>query len=246
MRDIVDPTRRSSSCAMIATSPFSRLKKQRPCSAWPNGPLIATAHTGLARCFGATAVASSTASAICSHGPSSAPSGQQDREGRAYRPRRTLSVLAIALLALAWPKANFPMLLWNASPSIPIGLYWATSGGPLKGKLAVIRLPERTRQFAHQRDYLPRSALLIKPVAASAGDTVCRHGARVTVNGYRRAMARVRDGRGQVLPRWHGCIRLTASQIFALAATGDSFDSRYVGPIDGESVLAAAVPIWTR
>jgi conjugative transfer signal peptidase TraF len=154
--------------------------------------------------------------------------------------------LAIALLALACPKANFPMLLWNASPSIPIGLYWATSRKPIKGKLAVIRLPERTRQFAHQRGYLPKSALLIKPVVASAGDAVCRHGALVTINGYWGAAARLLDGSGRSLPRWRGRRRLTASQIFALAATGGSFDSRYVGPIDGENVLGTAVPIWTR
>jgi conjugative transfer signal peptidase TraF len=155
--------------------------------------------------------------------------------------------MAIALLALAWPKANAPMLLWNASPSIPVGLYLATSEKPARGSLAIIRLPERVSQLAGRRGYLPSSALLIKPVVASAGDTVCRHGLRVLIHGSWRATARLRDGRGRILPHWRGCVRLTASQIFVLTTTvNNSFDSRYIGPIDGDAVRGTAVAAWTR
>lgn len=155
--------------------------------------------------------------------------------------------MAIALLALTWPKANVPLLLWNASPSIPIGLYMARSEKPARDHLAIVRLNQRVRRFADQRGYLPNSALLIKPVAASAGDAVCRHGGRIMINGRWRATARLRDGRGQVLPYWQGCVRLTGSQIFVLAtAVGGSFDSRYIGPIDGVSVLGTGTTLWTR
>lgn len=152
---------------------------------------------------------------------------------------------AVSLLALIWPKAVAPTFLWNVSPSIPTGLYLATSDKPAKEDLAIIRLPEPVRRLANQRGYLPRSALLIKPVIASAGDTVCRYGAIVAVNGNWRAMARMRDGSRRMLPRWQGCFDLTGSQIFVLGASGDSFDSRYIGPIDGANVLAAGIRIWT-
>ncbi len=192
------------------------------------------------------AAALSTASATCLHGQNSGRLEQQDRirDGRHHLKR--LGVTAIALVALAWPKAIAPTLLWNASPSIPIGLYLATSDKPANGTLAIIRLPESVRRLAHQRGYLPRSALLIKPVIASAGDTVCRYGALIVVNGYWRAMAIVRDGRRRPLPRWRGCIRLIASQIFVLATPVESFDSRYVGPIERGNVLGTGVPIWTH
>ena len=151
-------------------------------------------------------------------------------------------LIAIALFALILPKQDTPQFLWNASPSVPIGLYSLSSRQPSKRRLAVIRLPEPFLGLAHVRGYLPAGTLLIKPVAATAGDLVCRHGATVTINGRTAALAKTADARGRLLPRWRGCMRLTASQVFLLAAGADSFDSRYVGPLDRRYVLGTALP----
>jgi conjugative transfer signal peptidase TraF len=192
------------------------------------------------------AAGSSTASAISSHGPSSA--------GRAIRkatrvPRHrlsTLALLAVGSLALTFPKAGAPVLVWNASPSVPIGLYRLTTRPPLTEALAVIRLPEPLRILAETRGYLRRGALLIKPVAAGVGDTVCRHGPLVTINGRIVARARTVDATGRPLPAWSGCRRLAADQIFVLSADPDSFVSRYIGPIDRARVVGFALPVWVR
>ena len=48
-------------------------------------------------------------------------------------------LLGIGSLAILFPKADAPVLLWNASPSVPIGLYRLASRAPLVGALAVIR-----------------------------------------------------------------------------------------------------------
>jgi conjugative transfer signal peptidase TraF len=192
------------------------------------------------------AAGSSTASAISSHGPSSA--------GRAIRkatrvPRHrlsTLALLAVASLAILFPRSNARLLLWNASPSVAIGLYRVTSRPPLTGALAVIRLPEPLRILAETRGYLRKGALLIKPVAAGAGDTVCRYGPLVTINGRIAAHARTLDAAGRTLPAWSGCFRLAANDIFLLSADPDSFDSRYLGPIDRAHVLGLALPVWVR
>jgi type IV secretory pathway protease TraF len=114
------------------------------------------------------------------------------------------------------------------------------------GALAVIRLPEPLRILAETRGYLRKGALLIKPVAAGAGDTVCRHGSLVTINGRVVAHARTLDGVGRPLPAWSGCFRLAPDQIFVLSADPDSFDSRYMGPIDRVHVLGLAQPVWVR
>jgi type IV secretory pathway protease TraF len=74
------------------------------------------------------------------------------------------------------------------------------------------------------RGYLRKGALLIKPVAAGAGDTVCRDGPRVTINGRNVAHASTLDAVGRPLPAWFGCFRLAADDVFVLSADPDSFD----------------------
>jgi conjugative transfer signal peptidase TraF len=192
------------------------------------------------------AAASFTASAISSHGPSSA--GRDIRKATRVPRHRlsTLALLVVGSLALVFPKAGAPVLVWNASPSVPIGLYRLTSRGPLTEELAVIRLPESLRILAETRGYLRKGALLIKAVAAAAGDTVCRHDALVTVNGRIVARASTVDAAGRSLPAWSGCFRLAADQIFVLSADPDSFDSRYMGPIDRAHIVGIAQPVWVR
>ena len=112
--------------------------------------------------------------------------------------------------------------------------------------MAVIRLPEPFRILAEARGYLRKGALLIKPVVAGAGDTVCRHGALVTISGRIATRARSLDAAGRSLPAWSGCFRLRATDIFVLSADPDSFDSRYMGPIDRADVVGFALPIWVR
>jgi type IV secretory pathway protease TraF len=121
-----------------------------------------------------------------------------------------------------------------------------TKRAPSKDQLAVIRLPEAARALAQTRGYLPRRALLIKPVGAVSGDIVCRHGSFVTINGRLSAIADRMDTRQRVLPRWYGCRRLSTSELFVLSTVPGSFDGRYLGPIERGNVLGTAVPIWTR
>ncbi|HWE19821.1 MAG TPA: S26 family signal peptidase, partial [Hyphomicrobiaceae bacterium] len=160
------------------------------------------------------AAESSTASAISSHGPSSA--GRDIRKATRVPRHRlsTLTLLTVASLAILFPRSGAPVLVWNASPSVPIGLYRVTTRPPLTGALAVIRLPEPLRILADTRGYLRKGALLIKPVAAAAGDTVCRHGALVAINGRVVARASTLDAARRSLPTWSGCFRLAADQIF--------------------------------
>lgn len=147
---------------------------------------------------------------------------------------------------LTWPKAIVPSLLWNGSSSIPIGLYVRINQIPARGQLAIVRLPDPTRLLANERGYLPANARLIKPVVALSGDTVCRRGLVIRINRRLRALASGRDEKQRLLPSWHGCRRLTASEVFVLSTVPGSFDSRYFGPIERGNVLGTAVPLWTH
>ncbi|OJW28002.1 MAG: hypothetical protein BGO51_12915 [Rhodospirillales bacterium 69-11] len=96
------------------------------------------------------------------------------------------------------------------------------------------------------RDYVPRGVLLLKHIAALGGQTVCRKGVAVTIDGRSRAIARAGDSRGRPLPVWHGCHQLRAGDVFLLNVAPDSFDSRYFGVLSGRTVTARATPFWTE
>ena len=155
-------------------------------------------------------------------------------------------MMALGVLAMASPRTNHPRLLWNASPSVPVGLYWIASAAPTTGELAVIRLPEPLRTLAAARGYLPEAALLIKPVTAGMGDLVCRRDATVTINGEVVAHARTADAFGRPLPGWTGCTSLAAGQVLVMSAAPDSFDGRYFGPIDRRHVVGTAHSVWVN
>ena len=119
-----------------------------------------------------------------------------------------LAVMALGVGATALPQHDDrpPWLVWNASASVPIGLYAVdTIIDAHTGDLVVVRPPEPLARFLADRGYLPRGVPLLKHVAALAGQTVCRIGRSVTVDAIEMGEARERDGRGRALPVWEGC-----------------------------------------
>ncbi|MFZ5676709.1 MAG: S26 family signal peptidase [Pseudomonadota bacterium] len=155
------------------------------------------------------------------------------------------AVIACSALALApFAKSN-PTLVWNASPSVPMGLYVIERRQPGLGEIAVLRPPEWAATIADQRRYLPMSALLLKTVAAGEGDVVCRFGRHVFVNGRLRARALRHDKMRRPLPTWQRCFRLCTGQIFMISERKDSFDSRYFGIVEQGQVLGAGRLIFS-
>jgi conjugative transfer signal peptidase TraF len=159
---------------------------------------------------------------------------------------RAMLVAAAAVVAIcASIPTRTPWLVWNASASVPIGLYWIDAPLPVQGDLALVRLPPQMERLADQRGYLPASAHLLKPVAATAGDRVCRIGRTILVRGVVAALAEPKDSLGRTLPNWQGCRVVKAGQLFVLGPTRDSFDSRYFGPVSADRVVGRAHAIWT-
>jgi conjugative transfer signal peptidase TraF len=141
-----------------------------------------------------------------------------------------------------------PALIWNASASVPIGLYAVRPIGALTvADLVVARPPETVASWLHQRRYLPSGAPLIKRVAGLPGDKICRDGLTVSVDGIVLAQARERDHLGRPLPAWQGCFLLHPDQIFLLNSDEPaSLDGRYFGASPLQAVIGSAVPLWTR
>jgi len=139
-----------------------------------------------------------------------------------------------------------PRFIWNASASVPEGLYRVrASANVRRGDLVALRPSPSLSVLMARRHYLPLGLPLLKHVAGLPGDRVCRHEQRVTVNGEAVGDALIRDRRGHPLPRWQGCRRLAVGQLFVMNSTvRDSFDGRYFGPVDRAQIIGRAAPVW--
>lgn len=153
---------------------------------------------------------------------------------------------AALIVAPAWRQPGI-RFIWNASASVPIGLYRIVPGHHVDvTDLAVVMPPAELAAFLDERRYLPRGLPLIKRVLALGGATVCRHGSTITAYDgiYRQALAR--DTRGRPLPDWQGCRTLHDGEAFFMNwDSPDSFDSRYFGPLPLSTIVGRAIPVWT-
>jgi conjugative transfer signal peptidase TraF len=157
-----------------------------------------------------------------------------------------LSVGAVALVSSTTEPAT-PIYVWNASNSVPIGLYRLQPAGRLVvTELVAVRSPEPLATFLHLNGYLPVGVPMLKRVVALPGQTVCRHGLRISVDAIEMGDAKARDGRGRPLPTWQGCRVVSADELFLMNwQSQDSLDGRYFGVLPQSSVIGKALPVWT-
>lgn len=154
-----------------------------------------------------------------------------------------IAALALAVIASSTWHGGL-RVVWNATSSVEIGLYSISRRSPATGDIAAVRLPAAAAELAHVRGYLPRSALLLKPVAAVGGDHVCRRARYILINGRLRAVAADRDRAGRPLPVWRGCRTLRPGDVFVLSQKPDSFDGRYFGVLKAGDVVGGASLLW--
>ena len=153
-------------------------------------------------------------------------------------------VLGVGLSVLFRPA---PRLIWNASASVPIGLYAERPSGALHvDELLVVMPPEPLATFLDERHYLPKGVPLLKHVLALPGQTICRSDRTITVDGVTMGDALDRDHLSRPLPVWHGCRVVAAGDVFLMnRRSGDSLDGRYFGPLPTTAVVGRADPLWT-
>ncbi|WP_213737838.1 S26 family signal peptidase [Bradyrhizobium sp. dw_411] len=156
------------------------------------------------------------------------------------------SLAVISLLATVGAQPR-PHYIWNLTPSVPLGLYAVQPPDRLYvTMLVVVTPPEPLATTLSDGGYLPRGVPLLKRILALSGQTVCRLGGQIIVDGIAAAAARERDLRGRPLPVWQGCRVIADDEVFLMNwDTDDSLDGRYFGPLPRSAVVARAVPIWT-
>lgn len=149
----------------------------------------------------------------------------------------------VASAADIWPTR----VVYNASASVPLGWYWIDEPRALQpSDLVLVRPPIGVEPLLVARGYLAPGVPLVKQIGAVPGDTVCRQGVRVSVNGTPAALAREADALGRSLPRWGGCRTLGPGDVFLLnSGAPGSFDGRYFGPTPARDIIGKARPLWT-
>lgn len=137
--------------------------------------------------------------------------------------------------------------IWNASASVPVGLYRIEQTDRIDvADLVVVMPPDELADFLAERGYLPRGVPMIKRVLALPGATVCRTGTTITAYDHRYGEAREHDSLGRALPVWRGCRVVGEGELFLMNwDAADSFDGRYFGPIPASTVIGRAITIWT-
>lgn len=165
-------------------------------------------------------------------------------------PRRLTLVAMLAGTALvtapAWT-GHGARFIWNASASVPIGLYGIEPVGQIDvADLVAVVPPEPLAEFLAERGYLGRNVPLIKRVLAVSGTIVCRNGTTIIAYDHAYGEAREHDTLGRPLPSWQGCRQLREGEVFLMNwDASDSFDGRYFGPLPTSSITARVIPVWT-
>lgn len=155
-----------------------------------------------------------------------------------------LATLAMGISVFFHPA---PTLIWNASASVPVGLYSVRPAGVLHvTELLVVRPPEPLASFLADRGYLPKGVPLLKRVLALPGQTVCRTDRTITVDRIAMGEALERDRRGRTLPVWQGCRAIPTGEVFLMNwQSEDSLDGRYFGSLSATAIVGRAEPLWT-
>jgi conjugative transfer signal peptidase TraF len=171
-------------------------------------------------------------------------------ENLAMRSRTATILMTFTALALVLStmREATPTYIWNASKSVPVGLYQLQPvGGFTVTELVAVRPPEPLATFLDLNGYLPIGVPMLKRVLALPGQTVCRKGLTISVDRIDMGDALSRDSRGRLLPVWQGCHAVGADELFLMNwQSEDSLDGRYFGFVPNSSVIGKALPVWTR
>ncbi|WP_441256284.1 S26 family signal peptidase [Bradyrhizobium sp. 482_C4_N1_1] len=154
---------------------------------------------------------------------------------------------AAAALVATIALEPLPLYIWNASASVPIGLYRLR---PAKRfhvtELVAAEPPEPLATFLELNGYLPIGVPMLKRVLALPGQSVCRIGLTILVDEIAVGEARDSDRRGRPLPKWQGCRVVSDGELFLMNwQSDDSLDGRYFGFLPASAVIGRVLPVWT-
>jgi len=151
-----------------------------------------------------------------------------------------LTSAGLALAALVLNGAQQDVVLFNHSPSVPVGFYVRESSDPARGMFVTVRARDVAPVEAAAHHYDDEGDRFIKRLAALPGQHVCSDGRTLSIDG---AQVAIVQNRSDVPEGWVGCRTLAPSEILLLGDSADSFDGRYWGPISDDLIEGVWRPL---
>ena len=138
-------------------------------------------------------------------------------------------------------------LLWNWTPSLPLGLYWVSPARARPTSERSWRSPSRP---ACERSCASGGTCRPGRCSSSrswprADDDVCTDGGTLTVNGAPLGAIATEDTLGRPLPHDTRCGPLPGGVVFVASHLPTSFDSRTFGPVPISELRGTVTPLWT-
>lgn len=137
--------------------------------------------------------------------------------------------ITILLIAAAWTP-HPPLILFNRTASMPVGLYVYKGHVIGRGEIVAFPLPAAAFAYARRRGE-HKDLLLLKHVLAVGGDFVSTSGGELHVNGTLVGRIPTIDSAGRPLPQWRQARVLSDGELLVGSSFERSFDSRFFGPI---------------
>lgn len=151
--------------------------------------------------------------------------------------------LGLVILLPIWSGRR---LLLQPSASLPRGVYWQRPVQRLAvGVLVSADLAPPVQAFAAARGYLRAGWVVLKPVAALPGATVCWHDAVLTIDGAMAGTIVATDHLGRAVPRFYGCVVLRDAVLLLSDHSPWSWDGRYFGPTPIQALRGEATLLWS-
>lgn len=159
---------------------------------------------------------------------------------------RALLVVATVLLFVVVMGAASTSFVWNATPSLPTGLYYLdrSPGQYAYGDLIYFETPALA--LARERKYLPRSAKFAKYIVGMPGDRICidAQSQRFSINGYDYGPAYPFDYDMQPLSPIPGCYTVPAGHVLPATPYSRSYDGRYFGAVPMHDIEGVLTPLF--
>jgi conjugative transfer signal peptidase TraF len=159
-----------------------------------------------------------------------------------------LSLSALGLLGVVSICFANRQIVIDTSPSVAPGLYVRSSAAPAVGQLVEFRIPASVRSYIRSRTGRDgQDWYILKPVAAGPGDRVDTTQGDLRINDrFIAPMPPMRDGFGNVLPRWTENRVLGHDEYFVFSdRVPNSFDSRCYGPVKRDEIESVRLSLIT-
>ena len=111
--------------------------------------------------------------------------------------------------------------------------------------LIALAVPEHVQSMVYGRGWLFKGSLLLKPVAAVAGDRIRITDEGLSINKTYVGPVYPYDTEGLPLPVLRTSYTLKEDEVFLASPYPRSFDSRYFGPVNKKDIIAEVIPLFT-